>query len=100
MVSPTLTQPLSRPTSPMMVFKKVVLPAPFGPTRPIFSPFENAYEKPSRICFFEASPSSPPNASDASSNSTITSPMRLTLLSTRSTVLALLPLFPARSVRE
>tara|TARA_B110000977_G_scaffold72688_1_gene98419 strand:- start:3238 stop:3354 length:117 start_codon:yes stop_codon:yes gene_type:complete len=35
----------------MIVFKNVVLPAPFGPTNPIFSPFENANENPSRIFF-------------------------------------------------
>ena len=64
----------------MMVFRKVVFPAPLGPTSPIFSPLLNAYENPSMIRFS-------PNDRLASSNSTMTSPMRVDLDSTRSTVL-------------
>ncbi len=47
----TVTSPSSGDSSPMIMRKRVVLPAPFGPTRPTFSPgfsWKDASTK--RIC--------------------------------------------------
>ena len=47
----TVTSPSSGPSSPVIIRKTVVLPAPFGPTSPAFSPGFNWNEASTkRIC--------------------------------------------------